>query len=88
MQVTIDIPDELLLEIEQKTPYASAYLLDAAERELGIYRSISEDRQQAVRDLLEFAQRHSLGPDGPSIREIIEEGRRYGRPSFLTPPSP
>lgn len=35
------------------------------------------DREAAVRALQEFAERHQIRLGGITIRELIEEGRRY-----------
>ena len=44
--------------------------------ELIPYRSVDRDRvRTAIENLREFRKSHSLG--GLSIRELIEEGRRY-----------
>lgn len=89
MQVTINVPDRLAAEAQARGLSIEAYterLLahEAAEATqesgadwipLGGKTPTREETEEAVRQILEFQQHHTLG--GLKLKDLIHEGHKY-----------
>ena len=68
-----------LLQLLKRVQAGESFIITRHERpvaELIPYRGVDTDQvRTAIENLKEFRKSHSLG--GLSIRELIEEGRRY-----------
>jgi len=76
MQVTIDIPDETAALLQARGVELTAFLEQAAIREAHTSsRPASEAISQAIDRILE--RRNHLDLNGLTIRDLINEGRKY-----------
>ncbi len=81
MQVTVTVSDELALEAQAQGLPLETYverLVEQADRSKGQRGDEDERRRQAVRDMLEFTEKHrfTLG-EGLRLRDLIHESHKY-----------
>jgi len=76
MQVLVNIPDELVAQVE-----ARGFVLETCLRELMEERlfqePIREERWQAVEAMRGFAKKHGLTLGGLDLKSMVHEGHKF-----------
>ena len=77
MQVTLDIPDEVVARLEAKGVRIHSYVEEMLVKESQApgHRPAPEEISAAIDRILE--RREGLTLNGLKIRDLIDEGRRY-----------
>jgi len=77
MQVTIDIPDELAAQAQERGLVLEACLRDLMEEKFFREPVQNGQRRQAVEAMLQFAERHGATLGGLGLKTTVHEGHKY-----------
>ncbi|MGD0294113.1 MAG: hypothetical protein ABSB30_09680 [Terracidiphilus sp.] len=79
MQVTFDIPDELVARIRARglepQSFAQGVVDDAVAR--GGVNAEDSKRHEAVDAMVNFSAKHGATPDGINLKSMVHEGHKY-----------
>ena len=91
MQITVDIPDHLAAQAQARGLVLDDYLAALLARDLetagtcdsrcnkdfSAERSSGQDRQEAVKRVMQFASKYAFSTGGECIKSMIHEGHKY-----------
>ncbi|MGD0786579.1 MAG: hypothetical protein ABR898_01255 [Terracidiphilus sp.] len=77
MQVTLNIPDDLAAQAQERGFVLETYVRELMREDLSGNPDRNGQRRKAVEAMLDFAERHAATLGGLGLKSMVHEGHKY-----------